>query len=228
MSLPTLEPIRDEDLPEFCQIPVREPEPRALGRGRGPTHSCNTGARQTEQWLSSFATKARIVGGIGAIYADRLVRGRIGTLLQYHELVRARRISCPKHAARDGGHQATGIPFHRLDADRGRIQDPAIPQVQADGRAPCRLAQSAMAVLARDRSARSQRSRADRAIARAPMMPRLIATTGICHGSSTLAVGTTECVVLRRVEAHPIEGCHGRNGNRAERRAAVPPLSAAR
>jgi hypothetical protein len=76
MILPTLEPIRDEDLPEFCRF-LRENLSRA---------------RSAEEWAKAFAQdwcpskpnngflirhQGRIVGGIGAIYAERPVRGRL-------------------------------------------------------------------------------------------------------------------------------------------------------
>jgi hypothetical protein len=75
MSLPTLEPIRDEDLPAFCRFLTEN-----LSR-----------ARSAEAWADAFkqnwcSTKpnngyllrheGRIVGGIGAIYADRPIHGR--------------------------------------------------------------------------------------------------------------------------------------------------------
>jgi hypothetical protein len=76
MILPTLEPIRDEDLPEFCRF-LRENLSRE---------------RSAEEWAKAFAQdwcpgkpnngflirhQGRIVGGIGAIYAERPVRGRL-------------------------------------------------------------------------------------------------------------------------------------------------------
>jgi hypothetical protein len=75
MSLPIITPIRDEDLPEFCRFLSEH-----LSRDRSP-----------EAWAQAFAQtwcpgkpnngfmirdEARIVGGIGAIYAERTVRGR--------------------------------------------------------------------------------------------------------------------------------------------------------
>jgi hypothetical protein len=76
MPLPTLEPIRDEDLPEFC--------------GFLTAHLSN--ARTPEAWAEAFRQNwltdkpnngflirqdGRIVGGIGAIYAERPVRGKL-------------------------------------------------------------------------------------------------------------------------------------------------------
>jgi hypothetical protein len=76
MSLPIIEPIRDEDLPEFCQFLCEH-----LSRQRSP-----------EAWTEAFRQRwcpakpnngflirhdGRIVGGIGAIYAERQVRGRV-------------------------------------------------------------------------------------------------------------------------------------------------------
>jgi hypothetical protein len=75
MSLPTLEPIRDEDLPAFCAFLSEH-----LSR-----------ERSAEAWAAAFLQdwcpgkpnngfmirhEGRIVGGIGAIYAERIVRGR--------------------------------------------------------------------------------------------------------------------------------------------------------
>ena len=75
MVLPTLEPIRDDDLPEFCQFLTEH-----LSAGRS-----------AEQWAQAFRQdwgvmkpnngflirdQGRIVGGIGAIYAERVIRGR--------------------------------------------------------------------------------------------------------------------------------------------------------
>ncbi len=76
MSLPTVEPIRDQDLPGFCGFLSEN-----LSRERSP-----------EEWAKAFRQDwyrskpnngflirhdGRIVGGIGAIYAERPVRGRI-------------------------------------------------------------------------------------------------------------------------------------------------------
>ena len=75
MSLPVVEPIRDEDLSAFCRFLTEN-----LSR-----------ERSAEAWADAFkhdwcSTKpnngyllrheGRIVGGIGAIYADRLIHGR--------------------------------------------------------------------------------------------------------------------------------------------------------
>lgn len=75
MALPTLEPIQDADLLAFCQFLTDH-----LYAGRS-----------AEQWTQAFRQdwgvakpnngflirdQGRIVGGIGAIYAERLIRGR--------------------------------------------------------------------------------------------------------------------------------------------------------
>jgi hypothetical protein len=75
MNLATLEPIRDEDLPEFCTFLTEN-----LSRER----SAEAWAKAfTQDWCRSkpnngflIRHESRIVGGIGAIYAERLVRGR--------------------------------------------------------------------------------------------------------------------------------------------------------
>ena len=76
MTLPTIAPIRDEDLPGFCGFLSEH-----LSRDRSP-----------EEWVKAFRQNwcpgkpnngfllradSRIVGGIGAIYAQRRVRGRL-------------------------------------------------------------------------------------------------------------------------------------------------------
>jgi hypothetical protein len=75
MALPILEQIRDSDLPAFCQFLTEH-----LSSGRS-----------AEQWAQAFLQnwgvdkpnngflirdQERIVGGIGAIYAERMIRGR--------------------------------------------------------------------------------------------------------------------------------------------------------
>jgi hypothetical protein len=75
MALPTLEPIRDSDLPAFCRFLTEH----------------LSSARSAEQWAEAFQQgwgrtkpnngflirdQERIVGGIGAIYAERTIRGR--------------------------------------------------------------------------------------------------------------------------------------------------------
>ena len=75
MGLPTLEPIRDQELPAFCRFLTKH-----LSAERAP-----------ERWAEAFRQnwgvakpnngflirdQGRIVGGIGAIYAQRLIRGR--------------------------------------------------------------------------------------------------------------------------------------------------------
>jgi len=75
MSLPTIEAIRDEDLPEFCEF---------LRMNLSHERSAEDWAKAfTQNWCSSkpnngflIRHEGRIVGGIGAIYAERPVRGR--------------------------------------------------------------------------------------------------------------------------------------------------------
>lgn len=75
MSLPILEPIRDEDLPEFC---------RFLSENLSRERSAEAWAKAfTQNWCPGkpnhgflIRHEGRIVGGIGAIYAERRVRGR--------------------------------------------------------------------------------------------------------------------------------------------------------
>lgn len=75
MNLPTLEPIRDVDLPEFC---------RFLSENLHRERSAAAWAEAFQQnWCSTkpnngflIRHEGRIVGGIGAIYAERPVRGR--------------------------------------------------------------------------------------------------------------------------------------------------------
>jgi len=76
MNLPVLEPIRDEDIPEFCEFLAEN-----LSSGRTAAQWAE-GLRQ--HWCPSkpnngfvIRDQGRIVGGIGAIYADRSVRGRV-------------------------------------------------------------------------------------------------------------------------------------------------------
>ena len=76
MPLPALEPIRDEDLPEFCGFLTEH-----LSSARTP----EVWARAFRQnWLpdkpnNGFLIRqdGRIVGGIGAIYAERPVHGKL-------------------------------------------------------------------------------------------------------------------------------------------------------
>ena len=75
MALPTLLPIQDQDLPEFCRFLTEN-----LSR-----------ERSAEAWAQAFRQpwcrdkpnngfllrqEGRVVGGIGAIYADRTIRGQ--------------------------------------------------------------------------------------------------------------------------------------------------------
>lgn len=75
MALPMLEQIQDSDLPAFCQFLTDH----------------LSSARSAEQWAQAFRQnwgvakpnngflirdQGRIVGGIGAIYAERMIRGR--------------------------------------------------------------------------------------------------------------------------------------------------------
>jgi hypothetical protein len=75
MSLPTIEPIKDEDLPGFCTFLSQN-----LSRERSPEAWAKA---FTQSWYPSkpnngflIRHEGRIVGGIGAIYAERPVRGR--------------------------------------------------------------------------------------------------------------------------------------------------------
>jgi hypothetical protein len=76
MSLPALEPIRDEDVPGFCQFLCDN-----LSRDRSAEAWANA---FTQDWCPSkpnngflIRSEGRIVGGIGAIYAERMVRHRV-------------------------------------------------------------------------------------------------------------------------------------------------------
>ncbi len=75
MGLPTLEPIRDEDLPGFCEFLTAN-----LSRERSAAAWADA---FMQQWCTAkpnngymIRAEGRIVGGIGAIYAERAVRGR--------------------------------------------------------------------------------------------------------------------------------------------------------
>lgn len=75
MSSPIVAPIRDEDLPEFCRFLCEH-----LSRDRSPTewekafrqNWCP--AKPNNGFMLCF--DGQVVGGIGAIYAERRVRGR--------------------------------------------------------------------------------------------------------------------------------------------------------
>ena len=75
MSLPTLEPIADADLPGFC---------RFLSENLSRDRAAEEWAKAfTQDWCPSkpnngflIRHEGRIVGGIGAIYAERPIRGR--------------------------------------------------------------------------------------------------------------------------------------------------------
>ena len=75
MSLPSVEPIRDEDLPDFCRFLTEN-----LHRGRSPAVWAEA---FRQNWCPTkpnngflLRHEGRVVGGIGAIYAERPVRGR--------------------------------------------------------------------------------------------------------------------------------------------------------
>jgi len=75
MGLPALEPISDDDLPDFCRFLTEN-----LSRERSP-EAWATAFRQNwgaDKPNNGFMLRAdgRVVGGIGAIYAERLVRGQ--------------------------------------------------------------------------------------------------------------------------------------------------------
>ena len=76
MTLPTVEPIRDEDLPRFCTFLSEN-----LSRDRSAAEWTKA---FTQNWYPSkpnngflIRHEGHIVGGIGAIYAERPVRGRL-------------------------------------------------------------------------------------------------------------------------------------------------------
>lgn len=75
MALPILEPIRDEDLPEFSRFLTEH-----LSAERTPEAWADA---FRQNWLPNkpnngflIRHEGRVVGGIGAIYAERMVRGR--------------------------------------------------------------------------------------------------------------------------------------------------------
>jgi len=76
MTLPTVEPIRDEDLPRFCTFLSEH-----LSRDRSAAEWTKA---FTQSWYPGkpnngflIRHEGHIVGGIGAIYAERPVRGRL-------------------------------------------------------------------------------------------------------------------------------------------------------
>ena len=108
-----------------------------------------------------------------------------GAVLQHHELVRARSLPRAEHAARHGGRVAARLPLHRPHAHRGRVEDAAVPQVQADERAPRGVAQLSLAVFAAGRHARHRRSRSHRGGPCRRPTRRSSAITGTCRGCVT-------------------------------------------
>jgi len=75
MSLPTVDSIQDEDLPDFCRFLAEN-----LSRDR---NASSWAAPFRQDWCTGkpnngfmIRHEGRIVGGIGAIYAERPVRGR--------------------------------------------------------------------------------------------------------------------------------------------------------
>lgn len=76
MALPSLEPIRDENLSEFCRFLTEN-----LSNERSPQAWAEAFKQNwcPEKPNNGFLIRhdGRIVGGIGAIYAERMVRGKL-------------------------------------------------------------------------------------------------------------------------------------------------------
>ena len=182
MGLPSLEPIRDEDLPAFCRFLTEH----------------LSAARTPEEWARAFCQDWGVAkpnngfllsdqGTDRRRYRRHLCRThnprQARAFLQHHELVRARGLPGAEHAAGDGRDHAARLPLHRSHAHRSGIEDAAVPQVQADERAPGGVAQSALAVRPVARRARQSRTpTGSRPFSPRPM-PRYFAIIGTSHGS---------------------------------------------
>ena len=75
MSQPELEPIRDEDLAEFCQFLVENLSRQRTAEEWARAFSHNWGVKKPNNGFL-LRVDGRIVGGIGAIYAERMIRGK--------------------------------------------------------------------------------------------------------------------------------------------------------
>jgi len=75
MSQPELEPIRDEDLAEFCQFLVENLSRQRTAEEWARAFSHNWGVEKPNNGFL-LRVDGRIVGGIGAIYAERMIRGK--------------------------------------------------------------------------------------------------------------------------------------------------------
>lgn len=75
MSQPELEPIRDEDLAEFCQFLVENLSRQRTAEEWARAFRHNWGVEKPNNGFL-LRVDGRIVGGIGAIYAERMIRGK--------------------------------------------------------------------------------------------------------------------------------------------------------
>jgi hypothetical protein len=75
MALPTLEPIRDADLPEFCRFLTQNLSSERTPKQWAQAFSHDWGVAKPNNGFI-IRDQGRIVGGIGAIYSERTIRGR--------------------------------------------------------------------------------------------------------------------------------------------------------
>jgi hypothetical protein len=75
MALPTLEPIQDSDLLAFCQFLTEHLSSSRSAEQWAQTFQQNWGVTKPNNGFL-IRDQGRIVGGIGAIYAERIIRGQ--------------------------------------------------------------------------------------------------------------------------------------------------------
>ncbi len=76
MSLPTIHPIRDEDLPEFCAFLHEHLNPRIAVADWVTAFRQDWRLAMPNHGFLLRDAKGKIGGGIGAIYAERVIRGQ--------------------------------------------------------------------------------------------------------------------------------------------------------
>ena len=76
MNQPTLEPIRDPDLNDFCQFLVENLSQQRTAKEWARAFLQDWGVEKPNNGFL-LRDEGRIVGGIGAIYAERQLRGNL-------------------------------------------------------------------------------------------------------------------------------------------------------
>ena len=130
---PSLEPIRDEDLGEFCAFLNEHLNPTILATNWADAFRQRWGVTKPNNGFLMRDKNGRIVGGIGAIYAERTIRGRPERFCNITSWCVLEPYRSHRPPPGDGSGLAAGVPLHRPEPDARGGGFAPLPQIQGYG-----------------------------------------------------------------------------------------------